>query len=127
MIAGGPAGRRPVLVGLRRGAAGRCPNCGRGRLCRAFPKARPICKVGAHDDGQYPADDAPPYFTTLILGHLVIGLLLSFRVIWTWPVGLVLAILMPALTLLLLPIVKGAVVGVLRSLAQPHHLEGTAP
>lgn len=130
MIAGAPASRRPVLVGLRRGAAGRCPNCGQGRLFRAYLKIRPICAVCAHDNGQYPADDAPPYFTILILGHLVIGPLLIFRFIWTWPVGLVLAILMPALTaltLILLPIVKGAVVGVLWALAKPHHLEGTAP
>ena len=76
------------------------------------------------------SDDAPPYFTILILGHLVIGPLLFFRFIWTWPTGLVLAILMPALTVLtlvLLPIVKGAVVGVLWALEKPRHPEGTAP
>jgi uncharacterized protein (DUF983 family) len=129
-LAGVPDGRRPVLLGLRRGAAGRCPNCGRGRLFRAYLKILPICSVCAHDNGQYPADDAPPYFTILILGHLVIGPLLIFRFIWTWPVGLVLAILMPALTVLaltLLPIVKGAVVGVLWGLAKPHRTERTAP
>ena len=41
-----------------------------------------------------------------------------------------LAILMPALALLaltLLPIVKGAVVGVLWGLAKPHRTERTAP
>jgi uncharacterized protein (DUF983 family) len=84
----------------------------------------------AHDNGQYPSDDAPPYFTILILGHLVIGPMLFFRFIWTWPTGLVLAILMPALTVLtlvLLPIVKGAVVGVLWALEKPRHPEGTAP
>ena len=125
-----PIGRRSVAVGLRRGAAGRCPNCGRGRLFRAYLKVRPACEICGHDNGQYPADDAPPYFTILILGHLVIGPLLIFPFIWTWPVGLVLAILIPALTVLtltLLPIVKGAVVGVLWALAKPHHPEGTAP
>jgi uncharacterized protein (DUF983 family) len=93
-------------------------------------KIRPSCEVCGHDNGQYPADDAPPYFTILILGHLVIGPLLIFRFIWTWPVGLVLGILMPTLTVLtltLLPIVKGAVVGVLWAHAKPHHSEGTAP
>jgi len=48
----------------------------------------------------------------------------------TWPVGLVLAIPMPtltALTLIWLPVVKGAVVGLLWALAKPHHIEGTAP
>jgi uncharacterized protein (DUF983 family) len=129
-VADGADGARPVLVGLRRGAAGRCPNCGRGKLFRAYLKVQPVCPVCSHDNGQYPADDAPPYFTILILGHFVIGPLLIFRFIWTWPVGLVLAILMPALTLLaltLLPIVKGAVVGVLWALAKPHRTERTAP
>jgi len=125
-----PVGPRHTLVGLRRGAAGHCPNCGRGRLFRAYLKVRPHCEICAHDNGQYPSDDAPPYFTILILGHLVIGPLLFFRFIWTCPTGLVLAILMPALTVLtlvLLPIVKGAVVGVLWALEKPRHPEGTAP
>lgn len=122
--------RRSAWVGLRRGALGRCPSCGRGRLFRAYLKIRPCCEVCAHDNGQYPADDAPPYFTILILGHLVIGPMLIFRFIWTWPTGLVLAILMPALTVLtltVLPIVKGAVVGVLWALGQSDLPEGTAP
>ena len=125
-----PTDRRSVVVGLRRGVAGRCPNCGLGRFFRAYLKVRPICEVCAHDNGQYPADDAPPYFTILVLGHLVIGPLLIFPFIWTWPVGIILVILMPALTVLtltLLPIVKGAVVGVLWALAGPRHAEGTAP
>ena len=106
-------------LGLRRGAWGRCPNCGEGALFRAYLKIRPFCDICRHENGQYPADDAPPYFTILIVGHLVVAPLLAFRVIWTLPTGLLLAILLPALTgliLLFLPIVKGAVVGVLWAL-----------
>jgi uncharacterized protein (DUF983 family) len=124
-----PAQRR-VLDGLRRGAQGRCPNCGQGRLFRAYLKVRPTCECCGHNNGRYPADDAPPYFTILILGHLVIGPLLIFPFIWTSPTWLVLAILLPALTVLtltLLPIVKGAVVGVLWALGAPDAPEGTAP
>ena len=112
-----------VWLGLRRGARGRCPNCGEGSLFRAYLKIRPFCDICRHENGQYPADDAPPYFTILIVGHLVVAPLLAFRVIWTLPTGLLLAILLPALSaliLLFLPIVKGAVVGVLWALgAQP--------
>ncbi len=110
-------------LGLRRGARGRCPNCGEGSLFRAYLKIRTFCDICGHENGQYPADDAPPYFTILIVGHLVVAPLLAFRVIWTLPTGLLLAILLPALSaliLLFLPIVKGAVVGVLWALgAQP--------
>lgn len=112
----------PVVLGLARGARGRCPNCGEGRLFRAYLKIIATCEACGHDNGQYPADDAPPYFTILIVGHLVVGPMLAFRFIWTWPTGVVLAIVMPilaALTLTLLPIVKGAVVGVLWALGKP--------
>ncbi|WP_371876909.1 DUF983 domain-containing protein [Phenylobacterium sp. LH3H17] len=100
---------------------GRCPNCGDGRLFGAYLKVRPVCEACGHDNGRYPSDDAPPYFTILIVGHLVVAPLLAFQVIWTIPTGLLLAILLPALaalTLTVLPIVKGAVVGVLWSLGK---------
>jgi uncharacterized protein (DUF983 family) len=116
------ANARVVLTGLKRGARGRCPNCGHGKLFRSYLQIRSTCEVCAHDNAQYPADDAPPYFTILIVGHLVVAPLLVFRFIWTWPPGLVLAILLPMLTaliLIFLPIVKGAVVGVLWALGKP--------
>lgn len=113
---------RTVMVGLKRGARGRCPNCGRGKLFRAYLKVQSICAACGHDNGQYPSDDAPPYFTILIVGHLVVAPLLFLRFIWTWPVGAVLAMLLPGLTVLILvflPIVKGAVVGMLWALDKP--------
>lgn len=113
-----------VLTGLKRGARGQCPNCGEGRLFTAYLKIRPRCEICGHDNSQYPADDAPPYFTILIVGHLVVGPLLIFPFIWTLPTGLVLLLVMPALaalTLTLLPVVKGAVVGVLWAVGKPPH------
>lgn len=117
-----PTKARPAWLGLKRGARGRCPNCGKGSLFCAYLKIRPFCDICRHENGRYPADDAPPYFTILIVGHLVVAPLLAFRMIWTLPTGLLLAILLPALAgliLLLLPIVKGAVVGVLWGLGAP--------
>lgn len=107
------------LTGLRRGFIGRCPQCGKGALLRNYLKVQSPCLVCGHDNAQYPSDDAPPYFTILIVGHLVIAPLLCFPFIWRWPVGLVLALTMPTvavLTLLLLPRVKGAVIGVMWAL-----------
>jgi uncharacterized protein (DUF983 family) len=104
-----------VWTGLKRGVLGRCPNCGEGKLFRSYLKVDPICGHCGHDNAQYPSDDAPPYFTILIVGHVLVAPVLCFSFIWTWPVGLVLALTLPsimALTLLLLPRVKGAVIGV---------------
>jgi uncharacterized protein (DUF983 family) len=103
------------ITGLQRGFRRKCPNCGKGKLFTGYLKVRPICEHCGHDNGRYRADDAPPYFTILLVGHLVVGPMLMFRFIWTWPVGIVLAITLPVvggLTLGLLPLVKGAVVGV---------------
>lgn len=106
--------KRSFLTGLKRGFGYRCPNCGKGKLFRGYLKVDPICACCGNDNGRYPADDAPPYFTILIVGHLVIAPLLAFGFIVTWPVEYVLAVTMPSLailTLLLLPRVKGAVIG----------------
>ncbi len=108
------AEKRSVLLGIKRGAAFRCPNCGRGHLYRKYLKVQ-ACEGCGNDNTRYPADDAPPYFTILIVGHLVIGPLLFFPWIWQANTALVLATVLPALlvlTLAFLPVVKGAVVGV---------------
>lgn len=105
-----------VLTGLKRGILHRCPNCGDGRLYIRYLKVDADCEACGHDLAGYPADDGPAYFTILIIGHLFVAPLLLFPFIWKAPVGLVLPLtILPlaALTLLLLPRVKGAVIGAL--------------
>ena len=119
--------RSKLLTGLGRGLAERCPQCGKGRLLRGYLKVLSPCRVCGHDNAQYPSDDAPPYFTILIIGHVVIAPMLFFRFILTWPVGWVIATTLPAiavLTLVLLPRVKGAVIGVQWAI---HRIEGVVP
>ena len=60
------------------------------------------------------ADDAPPYFTILIAGHIVIPLLMMTELAYAPPIWLHLLIWLPLtaiLCLVLLPRVKGAIVG----------------
>jgi len=105
-----------LLTGLKRGLLHRCPNCGEGHLYTRYLKVDPECEVCGHDLGEYPADDGPAYFTILIIGHLFVAPLLLFPFIWKAPVGLVLPLTvlpLAALTLALLPRVKGAVIGAL--------------
>lgn len=105
---------RSALQGILRGFRHRCPNCGEGKLFTSYLKVRPECEACGHDNGRYRADDAPPYFTILIVGHLVIAPLLFFPWIWEANPALVVGTTLPllaALTLALLPAVKGAVVG----------------
>jgi len=105
-----------ILQGLARGFRRRCPNCGEGRLFKGYLAVQPCCTACGHDNAQYRADDAAPYFTILVIGHLVIGPILVFPFILTAPIGLVLATTLPALAIVTLglpPVIKGAVIGVL--------------
>ncbi len=111
-----PPSRNTAIL---RGLAHRCPNCGKGRLYGKYLKVQPNCRVCGQDLAQYRADDGPSYFTILLVGHLVIAPLLFFPWIWRAPAGIVVpATLIPLLviTLLLLPRVKGALIGLLYSL-----------
>jgi uncharacterized protein (DUF983 family) len=106
----------PLLPSLARGLRGLCPHCGEGRLFYRYLKVSDACPVCDHDLDQYPSDDGPAYFTILLVGHLVILPLLLFPFIWKSPAALVApGVLIPlaALTLLVLPRVKGAVIGLL--------------
>jgi len=103
-----------IARGLKFGLQRKCPNCGQGHLFSGYLKVRPTCDVCGHNNGAYRADDAPPYFTILIVGHLIVAPLLAFGFIITWPADKVLAVTLPSLvilTLLILPLVKGAVLG----------------
>ena len=60
------------------------------------------------------ADDAPPYFTIVIVGHVIVGLLLAVEMAYRPPLWLHAALWLPLtvlLALLLLPVIKGTLVG----------------
>ncbi|MEN6544308.1 DUF983 domain-containing protein, partial [Parvibaculum sp.] len=71
----------------------------------------PHCGEALH---HHRADDAPPYFTMLIVGHIIVPIILAVEVEYGPPVWIQMTIwplLTAALSLLLLPRIKGAVVG----------------
>jgi len=111
--------RIPVLPAMRRGLAGHCPCCGEGRLFYRYLKVSDACPACGHDLDQYPSDDGPAYFTILLVGHVVVAPLLLFPIIWKAPAALIVpGVLIPlaGFTMLLLPRIKGAVIGALYAL-----------
>jgi uncharacterized protein (DUF983 family) len=105
---------RPVWRSLRRGLLGRCPNCNRGPLFRAFLKVADHCPVCNEAFHHHQADDAPAYFVILIVGHLVIPLVLIVEVAYSPPYWLHATIWLPltvGLAVGLLTPIKGAIVG----------------
>jgi len=105
---------RPVKAAMLRGAALRCPACGHGRLFRAYLKVNDRCPDCGEELHHQRADDAPPYFTIVIVGHIVVPLVLTVErmfapAMWLQIVGWTLITLIACLTLL--PIIKGTLVG----------------
>lgn len=81
----------------------------------SYLKVVPTCPSCGHGLAQYRADDGPAYFTILIVGHLVIAPALFTNAVLTWPLPTLMAVSLTSLvglTLVLLPVVKGAFVGV---------------
>lgn len=108
-----PAPRR-LGNALLRGLACRCPNCGKGRMFRAFLKVADQCAVCGEDLHHQQADDAPAYFVIFAVGHIVVPLALSVEFTFTPPYWLHAVLWAPltlGLALGLLQPFKGAIVG----------------
>lgn len=100
---------------LLRGALLRCPACGRGHLFRRYLKVVDHCAVCGEDYSHQRADDAPPYFTLVIAGHILVPAVWIVEKTWKPSMAVHMAIWLPltvVLCLVLLPITKGATVGV---------------
>jgi uncharacterized protein (DUF983 family) len=105
---------RSLVQAMARGWRCRCPNCGQGRIYRAFLKVVDRCEVCGQELFHQRADDAPPYFVILITGHIVVPLALLVEAEYSppyWLHALLWAPLTIALVLGLLQPVKGAIIG----------------
>jgi uncharacterized protein (DUF983 family) len=107
--------RRPVGLAMRRGFLGRCPNCGKGPMFRAYLKVVDACPVCGEELYHHRADDAPAYFTILIVGHFTVAGVLATEFVAPdspfWVPSLFWSILALVSSLWLLPRIKGALVG----------------
>lgn len=108
-----PEDDRPVRPALLRGWRRRCPNCGGGPMMRGYLKVRDTCPVCNQELHHHRADDGPAYLTILIVGHLMAPLIL---IVYTKmrPDPLIVSVIFSvgcvALSLWLLPRLKGALV-----------------
>lgn len=109
-----PVPTRHAGTAALRGWRQRCPSCGEGRLFASYLKVAPSCTVCGEELHHQRADDAPPYFTMLIVGHIAIGGVLAMEQAWApapWVQGAVWAPFIVLASLWLLPRVKGTLVG----------------
>jgi uncharacterized protein (DUF983 family) len=108
------AAPRSVYEAMLRGARCACPACGKGRLFRAFLKAADTCPSCGEDLSHQRADDAPAYFTMLVVGHVIVGGVLAVERAYAPEIWLQLALWLPLtviLSLALLQPIKGILIG----------------
>ena len=102
---------RPALI---KGWRGKCPNCGQGRLLHSYLKVNDTCASCDQELHHHRADDGPAYLTILIVGHIMApALLIAFKAFRPEPFVLfsIFAVGCLALSLYLLPRLKGAIIG----------------
>lgn len=107
-------GKRDVVQAMKRGLLCRCPNCGQGKLFRAFLKSVDHCAVCNEDYTHHRADDLPAYLTIVVVGHIVVGGFMFTDLVWPMSNWAHLAIWTPLTLILALAFIqpiKGAVIG----------------
>jgi uncharacterized protein (DUF983 family) len=104
----------PLPVAILRGLRCRCPVCGQGRVFSGYLTVVPFCATCGAPLGRARADDAPPYFTIFVVGHVVVLGMLSLEQKAHPPLWVHAAIWLPLTLLLSLALLrpfKGATVG----------------
>ncbi len=121
---------RDGWAALKTGFRLRCPACGEGKMFHRFLKVSDCCPNCGEELHHHRADDAPPYFTILVVAHIIGALMLlveehndaldvrSHMIVWP--------ILTLALVFLFLPRFKGALVAYQWALRM-HGFETTEP
>ena len=105
---------RSRRTAMWRGMRGKCPQCGAKTLFRKYLKISDTCTSCGLALSGHQADDAPPYFTIFIVGHIIVPVALIVERSYTPPLyvhALLFCLLAVLVSLISLPMVKGAVVG----------------
>ncbi len=105
---------RDVMVSLKRGLKQKCPACAKGELYSSYLKVNDACPSCGEEMHHQRADDAPPYFTIMIVGHIIVFGILFVEQNFAPAVWLQLTVWLPLtalLSLFFLPRIKGALIG----------------
>ena len=105
---------RQVKQAMLRGALGRCPACGKGKLFTGYLTVNNHCANCGEELHHHRADDGPAYMTILLVSHLGAPLLLAVYMMYRpSAMSMLLGFGLGAvvLSLFLLPRIKGAFIG----------------
>lgn len=102
--------QRDLRSALLRGWARKCPACGEGGMMDGYLTVRDACPACGTELHHHRADDGPAWATILITGHLMAPLMLVVFVALRpkgWQMALGFTTVFVALSLYLLPRLKG--------------------
>ena len=119
-----------LWTAVSRGARNLCPCCGEGAVFAGYLKVAPACVACGAPLGQLRADDAPPYFTIIIAGHVLVPPVLWIEKAYMPPIWLHMVVWLPLFTIiciLLLRPIKGAVMGWMMRLGMTGDEGGVLP
>ena len=106
---------RDWKLAARRGFAMRCPHCGEGEMFHAYLKVSDACPKCGEELHHQRADDAPPYVTIFVVGHIIGAMLMvadgHYPALPMWIHMVVWPLLVVLMSLWFLPRIKGALVG----------------
>src|ERR1700743_583327 len=94
----------------------RCPCCGQGKLFRSYLKQVEACSACGEKFGAIRADDAAPWLTIILVGHIFLPLALAFAMVSILPVlasAMLWSVVLVGLSLLILPRAKALFIAIL--------------
>jgi uncharacterized protein (DUF983 family) len=120
---------RQAWPAMLRGWSRCCPACGKGKMFNGYLTVASKCANCGTELHHHRADDAPPYFTMTIVGHVVVGGMLLVEKRWHPELWIHSAIWLPLtilLSLWLLPRIKGTLIAVQWAMRM-HGFGGSTP
>ena len=105
-----------LKTAVARALMGKCPHCGKGKLMKSYLKQVENCSVCGESFGEIRADDAAPWLTIIVVGHIFLPLALAFVAVTTlpsWGSALLCSAVLVGLSLAILPRAKALFITIL--------------
>ena len=104
----------PLKLAVARALMGRCPACGKGKLMRGYLKQVDNCAACGESFGQIRADDAAPWATIILVGHVFLPMAFMIDLAMpVWAVATLWSTLFTGLSLAILPKAKAMFIAIL--------------
>ena len=115
-------GRPGLRIALWRGLRGFCPACGKEKLFVAYLKQIDQCAACHEPFGHVRSDDAAPWLSILVVGHITLPIILLVERHTLWPLWATMTVwpvFTLGLTLAILPRAKGLLLSIIWATGAP--------